>query len=100
MLFIPLVLGIIGLGVAYYIYTLVLKYSEGEDKIKKIGDQIHLGAMVFMRSEYQILAMFAAVLLVLLFIFLGWKTALAFARQWRSVSSAGDSCRTQICGFK
>jgi len=76
--FLPPLLGIIGLGVAYYIYQLVLKYPEGTDKVKNIGDQIHLGAMVFMRSEYKILVPFAAILFVLLFYFLGWKTAVAF----------------------
>ena len=35
--------------------------------------------MVFMRSEYKILGPFAIVLFILLFYFLGWKTALAFA---------------------
>ena len=77
--FLPPLLGIIGLGVAYYIYQLVLKYPEGTDKVKSIGDQIHLGAMVFMRSEYKILGPFAIVLFILLFYFLGWKTAIAFA---------------------
>ena len=88
-LFIPLVLGLIGLGVAFYIYKLVLQYSEGEDKIKKIADQIHLGAMVFMRSEYQILVAFALVLFVLLFYFLGWKTAIAFAVGALASAAAG-----------
>ena len=87
--FVPLVLGIIGLGVAFYIYKVVLQYSEGEDKIKKIADQIHLGAMVFMRSEYSILAIFAAVLFVLLLVFLGWKTALAFAIGALASAAAG-----------
>ena len=58
----PPLLGLVGLGCAYYIYTLVLRYPEGDEKIKKIGDQIHLGAMVFMKSEYRILAVFAAIL--------------------------------------
>ena len=76
--FLPPLLGLLGLGCAYYLYRLVERYPAGEDKIKKIADEIHLGAMVFMQREYRMLAMFAGVLLVLLFIFLGWKTALAF----------------------
>ena len=76
--FLPPLLGLLGLGCAYYLYKLVERYPEGEDKIKKIADEIHLGAMVFMKREYRMLAMFAGVLLVFLFIFLGWKTALAF----------------------
>ncbi|MDX1605768.1 MAG: sodium/proton-translocating pyrophosphatase, partial [Candidatus Competibacterales bacterium] len=75
---IPLLLGLGGLGMAYYLYTVVLKYPEGEAKIKKIADEIHLGAMVFMRREIKMLLIFCAVVLVLLLVSLGWKTALAF----------------------
>lgn len=85
----PLFLGLLGLGCAYYLYLLVLRYPEGEDKVKKISDEIHLGAMVFMRSEYSILGIFAAVLFVLLFYFLGWKTALAFAIGAAASGTAG-----------
>jgi K(+)-stimulated pyrophosphate-energized sodium pump len=77
-LFLPPFLGVVGLGVAYFIFQLVKKYPEGEEKVTRIAEQIHLGAMVFMRREYTMLAVFSAVLLVLLLIFLGWKTALAF----------------------
>ena len=87
--FVPLVLGIVGLGVAFYIYKVVLQYSEGEDTIKKIADQIHLGAMVFMRSEYSILAIFAAILFILLLVFLGWKTAIAFVIGALASAAAG-----------
>ena len=58
---VPPVLGVIGLIVAMLIYGVVKTYDEGEDKVKQIGDQIHLGAMVFMRREYTMLAAFAAV---------------------------------------
>lgn len=77
-MFLPPLLGLVGLAAAYYIFQLVKKYPEGEDRVALIAEQIHLGAMVFMRREYTMLAGFSAVLLVLLFIFLGWKTALAF----------------------
>ncbi|MBJ6611069.1 MAG: sodium-translocating pyrophosphatase [Candidatus Thiothrix moscowensis] len=86
---IPLTLGIIGLIIAFYIYRLVLRYPAGEDKVKKIADQIHLGAMVFMRSEYKILVMFAIVLCAALYVFLGWKTALAFAVGASASGAAG-----------
>ncbi|VAX11344.1 K(+)-stimulated pyrophosphate-energized sodium pump [hydrothermal vent metagenome] len=76
--FIPPLLGIAGLAVAYYIYTLVQQYPEGDEKVAKIGAAIHEGAMVFMRREYQMLGIFSAVLVVLLAIFLGFGTAFAF----------------------
>jgi K(+)-stimulated pyrophosphate-energized sodium pump len=58
--------------------------------VKKIGDQIHLGAMVFMHREYKMLAIFAAVLLALIFISpLGGSTALAFLVGAVSSATAG-----------
>ena len=75
----PILLGVFGLGGAFYLYKEVLKYPGGEDKIARIAEQIHLGAMVFMRREYKILAIFCAVVLFLILISdLGWKTALSF----------------------
>jgi len=68
----------VGLIVAFIIFGLVMRYDEGSEKIKKIADAIHSGAMVFMRREYSMLAMFAGVLLVILYISLGEKTAIAF----------------------
>jgi len=77
--FIPPILGIIGLVVAFIIYSMVKQHPAGEGKVVEIGDQIHLGAMVFMKREYSMLAIFAVVLIVLLGVSnLGWNTALAF----------------------
>ena len=53
--FLPPLLGIAGMVVAYILYGMVTKYPEGEDAIKKIGDQIHEGAMVFMKREYSMI---------------------------------------------
>jgi len=76
---IPPVLGVIGLVVAFIIYNIVKQYSPGEGKIVEIGDQIHLGAMVFMKREYSMLGAFAIVLIILLGVSeLGWYTSLAF----------------------
>ena len=75
---IPPLFGIAGLVVAFIIFRLVKRYDEGEDNIKKIADAIHQGAMVFMRREYTMLAMFAGVLLVVLYFALGIETAISF----------------------
>jgi K(+)-stimulated pyrophosphate-energized sodium pump len=74
----PPIIGVLGLIAAMYIYRQVKKYPEGEGKVVEIGNQIHLGAMVFMTREYKMLSIFAAILTVLLFIFLGWATAFCF----------------------
>jgi K(+)-stimulated pyrophosphate-energized sodium pump len=75
---IPVVFGILGLRAAYYVYQEVQKYPGGEGKVAEIGEAIHLGAMVFMRREYKMLGIFSAVLVIVLFFFLGWKTAFSF----------------------
>ena len=64
-LILPPVLGFLGLLVAFLLFLLVMRFDGGSDEVKKIGDQIHLGAMVFMRREYSYLALFVAVLIVL-----------------------------------
>ncbi len=74
----PPIIGVLGLVAAGYTYMLVKKFPEGEGKVVDIGNQIHLGAMVFMKREYKMLSMFSAVLIVLLYYFLGWGTAFSF----------------------
>jgi K(+)-stimulated pyrophosphate-energized sodium pump len=78
LLFLPPALGIFGLVIAFVLYNVVKSYDPGSDILRKIADQIHLGAMVFMNREYKMLAMFSAVLIVLLAVFLNINTALAF----------------------
>ena len=72
----PISMGVFGLMVALVIYFLMVRYSEGGEKIKKIADSIHEGAMVFMHREYFMLALFAVPLFfVILFSPLGFNTA-------------------------
>ncbi len=85
----PPLVGVIGLIMAFVIYGLVKRYDEGPDNLKRIADAIHEGAMVFMRREYTMLAVFAGVLIVLLFISLGTETALAFVAGALSSAAAG-----------
>jgi len=89
LLYLPPVLGVVGLIVAFVIYGVVKKYPAGDEKITKIGDAIHLGAMVFMHREYKMLAMFASVLIVALAFSLGQDTTLAFIAGAVSSSLAG-----------
>tara|TARA_X000000950_G_scaffold41682_1_gene45697 strand:+ start:5078 stop:7084 length:2007 start_codon:yes stop_codon:yes gene_type:complete len=74
----PIFLGILGLLSAYFVYLKVKASPEGTGKVKEIGDEIHLGAMVFMASEYKRLALFCIVCIVALYFSLGWETAISF----------------------
>ncbi len=85
----PLLVGAIGLICAYILFVIVKKYPEGDEAIKKIGDQIHLGAMVFMKREYKMLFMFLVVLIAISWAALGKDTAIAVIVGAVSSSVAG-----------
>ena len=74
---IPPALGILGMVMAFIVYSLVMKYPDGEDKVKKIGDQIHAGALAFMKTEYKYLSIFIAVIVLLAWWKLGPYTAIS-----------------------
>ena len=86
---IPPLLGFVGLLVALGIYVVVNRFPEGSNEVKKIGDQIHLGAMTFMKTEYLYLTIFTIVVIVLAWMFLGQDTAIAVLAGALSSSIAG-----------
>ena len=89
-LILPPVLGLAGLLVAFVIYNVMSKHDSGADNVKRIADQIHLGAMVFMHREYKMLAIFASVLVLGIFLSpLGPDTAIAFIVGAVSSATAG-----------
>ncbi len=75
---VSVILGLLGLLSAYLVYLKVKSSSEGEGRVKEIGDEIHLGAMVFMSAEYKRLAIFCLVCIFALYFSLGWQTAISF----------------------
>ena len=62
----PPIMGVLGLIIAAFIYMLMSRYSDGDEKIRKIADAIHEGAMVFMKREYLMLLAFAAPLFLII----------------------------------
>ena len=77
--FIPIGLGLFGLFAAFLVFMSIKKSPAGEGKLKEIADAIHLGAMVFMNSEYKRLAIFCIVCITAIAMSdLGMNTALAF----------------------
>ena len=73
----PPALGALGMIAAFAIYRLVMRYPDGVADVKKIGDQIHTGALAFMKTEYKYLLVFVAVLVVLVGFFLSIQSAIA-----------------------
>ena len=88
-LLIPPLLGLAGMLAALIVYRLVMKYPDGQDKVKKIGDQIHNGALAFMKTEYKYLLVFIAVLVILVYLALGVHSAIAVITGAAASSLAG-----------
>jgi K(+)-stimulated pyrophosphate-energized sodium pump len=88
-LYLPPALGVIGLFAAFIIYKIVVSYPSGDGVVAKIGAQIHSGAMVFMQREFKMLGIFAVILTLLLYIFLGQNTAVAFVVGALASATAG-----------
>ena len=74
----PIAFGAFGMVAAFMIYANIVKTPSGEGRVKEIADEIHLGAMVFMASEYKRLAIFCLICIVSLYASLGADTAIAF----------------------
>ena len=74
----PIYFGIIGLITAFFLYKFILGFSAGEGKIVEISNEIHLGAMTFIKKEYSILFIFSLLLTVGVFVGLGPQSTLAF----------------------
>jgi len=75
--FAPL-LGIVGVVVAGLIYLYIRKQPVGTDLMRDISDMIHEGAMAFLKREYRIVAIVVIIVAVILAIFIGFWTAIAF----------------------
>jgi K(+)-stimulated pyrophosphate-energized sodium pump len=74
----PITFGALGMIAALLIYVNILKTPSGEGRVKEIADEIHLGAMVFMASEYKRLAIFCLICIIALYASLGADTAISF----------------------
>ncbi len=59
-------LGVLGLLGAFGIYGYVKRQPAGNARMQEIAEQIHLGAMLFLRREYTILAVFIVIVFVIL----------------------------------
>lgn len=72
------VVAIMVLGYAYITYREIKSLPEGTDRMREISSAIHEGAMVFLKREYRIIAVFVIALFLLLSIFIGIWTGVAY----------------------
>jgi len=71
-------LGAAGMVIAVITYFMMLRHSPGTDLMQSIAAKVHLGAMTFLKREYTILAVFAAVVFAALTWQLGIRTGVAY----------------------
>jgi len=71
-------IGIAGMIFAIITYLYIKRFPPGNTTMVKIAEYIHKGAMVFLKREYQIIAIFVACMFVVLTILLTVWTGVAF----------------------
>ncbi|MDA2920081.1 sodium-translocating pyrophosphatase [Desulfobacterota bacterium AH_259_B03_O07] len=72
------ILGIVVLGYAYTVYRGINVLPDGTEKMKEIAAAIHEGAMVFLKREYRIIAIFVVVVFILLSVFIDIRAGIAY----------------------
>ncbi len=70
--------GLFGLATGGALYAYVKRQPAGNETMQDLAEQIHAGAMAFLRREYIVLAGFIALVAVLLYLAIGPGTALAY----------------------
>ena len=86
--------GGVGLLAALFVYRYMVAQPDGNSVMRDLADQIHDGAMAFLRREYTVLAIFVIVVAALLFAAIGQATALAY------VAGAASSVLAGFFGMK
>jgi K(+)-stimulated pyrophosphate-energized sodium pump len=74
----PSVIGAVGLLFAAFFYFRVKSLPEGDATMNRIAGYIREGAMAFLVREYKVLAVYCAVVAVLIGLALGWTAAGCF----------------------
>ncbi|MGD8575722.1 MAG: sodium-translocating pyrophosphatase [Thiohalophilus sp.] len=75
---VPPLIGLFGLAAALFVFYRIRRYPAGDSKLLEIAEQIHRGAMVFLRREYLQLSLFSLVVAILLYFYLGSGTTISF----------------------
>ncbi|MEO1814711.1 MAG: sodium-translocating pyrophosphatase [Acetobacterium sp.] len=80
LLFLAPAIGVVALLVALIFAKRVTAVDAGTDRMKEIAGYIHEGAMAFLKREYKMIAIFVAVLFIILTVTpgLGFTTAVCF----------------------
>jgi len=88
-----ILLGVVLIGILAFLFAgnlirSILRKPEGDKKVRDIAEQIHKGAMAFMKKEYRIMFIFMIVIMAVLYFSLPHGTEMAIMFFFGSVLSA------------
>ena len=69
---------VVSLLMAYGLYRKNASIKVEDARMREIAGYIHEGAMAYLKRQYIVMAIFAAVMFVVLFVVLNWQTAVCF----------------------
>lgn len=84
------ILGGVGLIFAFFLYLSIVRKPAGTAQMQELAKVIHDGAMVFLKREYSILAIF----IVVVFVLLAWKISL-----WTAICFISGALCSMIAGW-
>ncbi|HHL39723.1 MAG TPA: sodium-translocating pyrophosphatase [Deltaproteobacteria bacterium] len=87
-------LAIGGLALAGVIYMYIVSQPDGNERMRDLAEMIHQGAMVYLKRQYTILAVFVGGVALLLALFIGLYTAGAY------ILGAASSMLAGFAGMK
>lgn len=73
-----IVIGVLGVIYAGAAYAYIVKQDSGTDRMRDISEQIHSGAMAFLKREYSVLGIFILVITLLISFAISVYAAIAF----------------------
>ena len=84
------ILALVGLVLAFLIFGYVKKQPNGNEVMQDLEQQIHEGAMAFLKKEYSLLAIF----IVVVFALLAWKIGL-----WTGIAFVSGALCSILAGY-
>ena len=76
--FYPIIASLTALVFAVILTMQVKKMKDGNDKMKSIAGAVKEGAMAYLARQYKVIAVFAVVLAVVLWLAISWQSAVGF----------------------
>src|SRR3989338_503308 len=76
--YIILLIGLIGLLLAFVLYSRLKKKSEGTKKMAELSGIIKQGAKTYLKKQYRIITIVAFIMAIILAVFINIETGIAF----------------------